>query len=71
MFYDEGNNDNQGNNSSRKQVKFSLGHINKSLSRLKLKPLNLLTVTIYFHEMSCSLVSQDSPLIFCNKIDIL
>ena len=50
------------------QIKFSYGDIAAPLGRLKLTALELLTVTIDFHEMNCSLVLRQIPMEFWSKI---
>ena len=62
------NNDDDRNKSPMKLIKLSYGDINKPLGRLKLNALELLTVTIDFHEMNCALVLQEIPDPFWNKI---
>ncbi len=51
-----------------KPMQLTHGPVPKPLGRLKLNALELLTVTIDFHEMQCAVVLQEIPLEFWDKI---
>jgi len=51
-----------------KPMKLTHGPVPKPLGRLKLNALELLTVTIDFHEMQCAVVLKEIPDEFWNKI---
>jgi len=53
---------------SKQMIKFSYGEVAVPLGRLKLTALELLTVTIDFHEMKCSEVLKQIPMLFWDKI---
>eukprot|EP00488_Nonionellina_sp_1-RS-2012_P002781 TRINITY_DN5616_c0_g1_i1.p1 TRINITY_DN5616_c0_g1~~TRINITY_DN5616_c0_g1_i1.p1 ORF type:complete len:158 (+),score=44.60 TRINITY_DN5616_c0_g1_i1:63-476(+) len=56
------------NKSPHKLIHLSYGQVPSPLGRLKLNALELLTVTIDFHEMNCSVVLKEIPLSFWSKI---
>jgi len=51
-----------------REIRFSYGAIPKPLGRLKLNAMELLTVTIDFHEMQCAVVLEAIPMTFWDKI---